>query len=70
MDVAKLASITDPEEMVGFLEDSLASYKQAAKPKTRMEYAILFLIWATVFTMTGIGANYWYSILSAFGVIT
>jgi len=68
MDVSKLASITDPEEMVDFLEDSLSSYRQAAKPKTRMEYAILFLLWAMVFTITGIGANYWYSIAMAFGL--
>jgi hypothetical protein len=70
MDVTKLAGITDPEEMVEFLEDSLSSYRQAAKPKTRMEYAVLFLLWSLVFTITGIGASYWYGILTAFGVIS
>lgn len=61
--VRTMTEITDPEEMVAFMEETVKSYKAAAKPKTRIGYAVLILLWVLIFTLAGIGAEYWLSFL-------
>jgi len=68
--VHKMAAITDPDEMVQFMEDTVASYRDATKPKTRLGYAVLILLWALIFTIAGIGTNYWLSFLLQMGWIS
>jgi len=65
--VHKMAAITDPEEMIQFMEETVASYKSASKPKTRLGYAVLILLWALIFTVAGIGVDYWLSFFLQMG---
>lgn len=65
--VKTMTQITDADEMVEFMEQTVASYKAAAKPKTRLGYAVLILLWSLIFAIAGIGTSYWLSFLLQMG---
>ena len=65
--VQSMSKITDPEELVSFMEETASAYRTATKPKTRLGYAVLVLLWALIVAISGIGANYWLGVLLELG---
>lgn len=67
--IQKMSEITDPDELMEFLSDSVSSYKKSKKPQTRLGYGALYLIWSLVFYLTTAGATYLWNLLVVTGVL-